>query len=241
VAKKPFFSEREVRLARSFIKAIKGNESNGYLLLAVVAWQRAMTKSHDAFFKSLTKYSSVSAGRLLAQRLLRKGQLTPKQFKGVIAALRRNVGTAAKNAAAQVEQARDFMLGIEQSNWDPKHYGYVAFEEAHWGSKKVWHALGATPGYGYWETQMVWVPEVQEVDPLAMIWSGLTGHNIPKQYFVDKAGAVIQPKPVVTKEPPRQPRSLAHVLPKPDYIGPYAARTFYEARPHLGANVLEDF
>lgn len=226
---KPFFSEREVRLARSFLKAIHGNEANGYLLLAVIAWQRAMTKGHETFFKSLLKYSAFTAGKLLAKKLLARTQLTPKQFAGILAALRR----PAKGSANQITQARDFMLGVEQSSWDPKHYGYVSYVPGHWEDKWV------DTGRGYPEKKTVWVPEVQEVDPLAIIWSKLTGHNIPKAYFIDRAGQTVKP-PQVVKEPPRQPRSLAHVLPAPDYIGPYAARTFYEARPHLGANILPE-
>jgi hypothetical protein len=222
-----FFSEREVRLARSFIKAIHGNEKNGYLLLAVIAWQRAMTKSHDSFWKTLTKYTAFRAGQLLAAKLLARSRIAPNQYKGLLATLKRAPGAQ----AGQVTQARDFMLVIEQSSWDKDHYGYKPYAEGHWQD-----VISYGP-HGAYQVHTVWVPEQQEVDPLAIIWSKLTGHNIPKQYFIDKV-TMATPKP--RPEPPRQPRSLVHVLPQPDYIGPYSARSFYEARPHLGDNVLPE-
>jgi hypothetical protein len=219
-----YYSEREVRLARSFIKAIGGNATNGYLLLAVIAWQRAMTKSHDTFYKSLSKYTAVRAGQLLAARLKRKTQLDAKHYQGILASLRRH----ATGSVATVKQARDFMLTIQLSEWDKKHYGYKAeVAEGYW--KTVMTPLG-------WPAK-VWVPPQPEYNPLAIVWAKLTGHNIPKQYFVDK---VITQTVTPPKEPPRQPRSLVHVNPPPDYIQPYGARVFYEARPHLGTYVLPE-
>jgi hypothetical protein len=223
-----YYSEREVRLARSFIKATGGNATNGYLLLAVIAWQRAMTRSHDTFYKSLSKYAAVQAGQLLAARLKRKTQLDAKHYQGILASLRRH----ASGDVATVKQARDFMLSIQLSEWDKEHYGYKAeVREGYW--KKVWTEVD---GKGYFKD--TWFPPTPEYNPLAIIWQKMTGHNIPKQYFVDKGVTVIQPK--AKPPPPRQPRSLIHVLPKPDYIQPYGARTFYEARPHLGQYVLPE-
>lgn len=220
---KPFFSEREVRLARSFIKAIHGNEKNGYLLLAVIAWQRAMSKSHDTFWKSLTKYTAFRAGQLLAKKLALRSALDHKGYVGVIKSLRLS-GTSAN-------VARNFIAAIEASKWDRKHFGYVAHRDGHWLTREL-------PS-GKKET--IWVPEIKEQDPLLISWMKLTGHNIPKQYFVDKVYTPpppIQPKP--KPAPPQQPRSLVHVLPEPDYISPYGARVFYESRRHLGDNVLPE-
>lgn len=230
---KSFFSEREVRLARSFIHAIGGNEKNGYLLLAVIAWQRAMSKGHETFWKSLSKYSAFRAGQLLAAKLKRKAQLDHKSYGSILTALRRG-----GKDSGYADQARDFLRALSLSKWDKDHYGYKAYAQGHWDHKQVWHQTSAS-GSGYWEDKWTWVPEQQEEDPLQVLWAKLTGHNIPKKYFVDtvKTPATKTPKP----DPHRQPRSLTHVLPTPDYIGPYAARTFYEARPHLGANVLPDF
>jgi hypothetical protein len=229
LAKKPFFSEREVRLARSFIKAIGGNASNGYLLLAVIAWQRAMTKSRDTFWKSLSRYSSVAAGQRLAARLKTRSMQDSKHYRGVLASLRRG-----GKASGFVEQARDFMLSVQLSAWDRKHYGYKPYEAGYWEEYTVWEY-----GRGL-VTKRRWIEEQKEYDPLAVIWSKLTGHNIPKRYFIDRTvtRTVTPPKP--KREPPRQPRSLVHVLPTPDYIGPYSARAFYDARPHLGSFLLPD-
>jgi len=226
---KPYFSEREVRLARSFIKAIGGNALNGYLLLAVIAWQRAMTKGHETFWKSLSKYTAVRAGQLLAARLKSRASLDRKHFVGVLAALQRH-----GKSSGYVDQARDFMLALEQSEWNKGHYGYKAAKDGYWQTKKVWDFEEKV-----WLTVHVWVAAVPEYDPLAIAWAKLTGHNIPKAYFNDTTTIMPkQPKP--KPDPPRQPRSLMHVMPEPDYLQPYAARTFYEERPHLGANVLPE-
>lgn len=221
-----YFSEREVRLARSFIKAIGGNQTNGYLLLAVIAWQRAMTKSHETFWKSLSKYTPVRAGQLLANRLARKATLLPGQYKGLFQALRRS----AKTQSGQVMQARDFMLIIQKSNWNKDHYGYKPYKAGYWLTRELPNG----------KTETIWVAEQQEYDPLAIIWSKLTGHNIPKAYFVDGTTTSTPVQPKAPKPRPQQPRSLLHVQPEPNYLQPYAARHFYEARAHLGNNVLRD-
>lgn len=231
MAKKPYFSEREVRLARSFIHAIGGNEKNGYLLLAVIAWQRAMGKNHETFWKSLSRYNAYTAGQKLAAKLKQRIQLDGKHFKGILAALRRN-----GKSAGYVEQARDFMVAIEQSNWDRQHYGYKAYEAGHWKTEQVWHQTGWASGY--WETKVTWVPEQQEYDPLAITWAKLTGHNIPKAYFQDSY--TVMPTQPKQRDPHQQPRSLVHVQGAPNYIQPYAARDFYQQRPHLGANILPE-
>ncbi len=226
---KNFFSEREVRLARSFIKAIKGNASNGYLLLAVIAWQRQMSRRNEAFFKSLSRYDAASAGARLASRLATRAGLDAKHFKGVLQSLRRTGGNA-------VTQAKDFLLNITLSNWDRKHYGYRPYEKGHWESYQ-WN------NDGRWETKERWVPEQQEYNPLEITWMKLTGHNIPKKYFIDQPAKTITtpakpPKPA----PPSQPRSLMHVQPPADYLLPYAAYRFYQSRMHLDdiRNILPD-
>lgn len=226
MAKKPFFSEREVRMARSFIKAIGANAKNGYLLLAVIAWQRAMSKSHDSFFKSLSKYNAFAAGAKLAAKLKAKAGMDIKNYLGVLKSLRRKATTNASTIA----QARDFLLAIQQSAWDKKKYGYKPYVAGHWETVTI-----SLPPFRVTR----WVPEQQEHDPLSVIWSKLTGHNIPKAYFND--GTVVKtitPKP--RREPARQPRSLVHVLEQPDYIQPYGASRFYDARPHLGSNILPE-
>lgn len=217
-----YFSEREVRLARSFLKAIKGNESNGYLLLAVIAWQRHMNKQGETFFKSLSKYSAKEAGIRLAKKLISRAGLDAKHFKGVLSSLRRTDDRASK----QVTQARDFMLSLQLSAWTSTHYGYKAYKAGYWKTYSI-------PVHPY--TATVWIPEQQEYDPLANTWQTLTGHTIPKAYFIDGTTTVTtnpkQPDP--PPPPPRQPRALIHVQPTPDYIGPYAAARFYDQRKHL--------
>jgi len=212
-----YYSEREVRMARSFIKAIKGNQSNGYLLLAVIAWQRHMSKGSEAFFKSLSKYTAFEAGRRLAAKLISNVNLDKKHYVGVLASLRRTSG-------GSVKQARDFMVAIQLSKWDKNKYGYKPFAEGHWETYTI-----SLPPFKIDK----WVPEQQEHDPLAITWAKLTGQNIPKQFFIDKVITVTTPAPKPKPAPPRQPRSLLHVANPADYLLPYAASTFYAGRIHL--------
>jgi hypothetical protein len=229
MAKRVVVTEREVRLARAFLAALRGNIRNGYLLLALIAWFRAMGKAKDPFWRSLAGWAPARAGRALADKLARRASMHPNQYKGVLAALRRGAGTN----TAQVRQARDFMLGIEMSPWDRKHYGYRPFTEGHWTVER--RRLGG----GDYVDQLLWVPAQDARDPLAVIWAGLTGHPIPPQWFTDVTPAQ-KAKPARPIPPrPSQPRSLEHVLPKPDYINPYGALDFYNGRPHGDANVQE--
>jgi len=216
-------TEREVRMARAFLAAIGGNAGNGYLLLAVIAWARLMGKAKDPFWKSLSKLTPQRAGALLAARLKKLIAQHPSQYQGMLKALR-NKPTS---ASGMVTQAKSFMLGIEKSGYDNDHYGYREATEGYWT-----YVTGGRPG----DDEYVWVPARQEVDPMLQQWSALTGHPIPPKWFQDASQAQQPPKP---KPPlPQQPRGLEHVLPKTDYILPYAAERFYEQRSHIGANIL---
>lgn len=220
-------TEREVRLARAFMHAIGANEKSGYLLLAVITWLRAMGKAHDKFWKSLAHLSAMSAGKALAARLKAQSKAHPAQYRSVLADLRDKTANADQQAAA----AKLFLTNISKSSWDAKHYGYVAAVAGKWVYKNVGNP-NLPPGDQVW--QWVW-ESTDEVNPLQTAWASLTGHPIPPQWFNDP---ITVTKPVTEKPVPPQPRSLQHVLPKPDFILPYATLHFYEQRPHLGANVL---
>lgn len=215
-------TEREVRLARAFLAATGGNQTNGYLLLAIIAWTRLMKKAKDPYWKKLAGLSSAAAGKSLAAHLKAVIKKHPSQYQGMLAALRLHPGSA----SGQVSQAKSVMLVIEKSGYDPHHYGYKAATEGHWDQFPL------PNGSFEWR----YTPAHDEVDPMLQQWAALTGHPIPPKWFQDVIKAPPPPKP----EPPlpHQPRGLAHVLPKPDYILPYAAERFYEERMHLGNNVL---
>ena len=218
-------TEREVRLARAFLHAIQADEANGYLLLAIIAWGRAMTLAKDPFWKGLARLGAKSAGIALAKRLRAKMHAHPDQYKGLTALLKRRTS----KQDAQVEAAQSFLLIIETSNYDAKHYGYVEGKDGYW---KYHDRSDPDPGL---RESYTWVPPIVAADPLAKAWQSITGYPIPPAWFNDP---ITVTKPVTIPPRPSQPRSLQHVLPVPDYLAPYAARDFYEARPHYGDFLL---
>lgn len=224
---KVLVKEREVRLARAFLHAIGGDEKNGYLLLAIIAWGRLMTKAKDPFWKSLAHLSPAVAGVRLAAKLRARMHKYPSQYKHLAAVLKRRGG----NGDRQAEAATSFMLIIETSKWDKNHYGFREGKDGHWDY--VYHYDSDIGVGGY---QWVWTPAITPSDPMYTVWAKLTGGTIPNKWFTDPV------KTTVTKTiPPRpsQPRSLQHVLPQPNYIQPYASQHFYEERPHVGDFVLD--
>lgn len=221
-APKPVVTEREVRLARAFLHALGANETSGYLLLAIIAWSRAMTQAKDPYWKTLYGLAPAKAGSTLAAHLKGLINAAPAQYTGLLAALRRRPETSND----QVAQARDFLLIIQTSNYDAKHYGYKPYVAGHWGVVG-YKERGGEPIYG-------WIPDQNENDPLAVVWGGLTGHPIPPKWFTD----VVKPAVNKAPQPPAQPRSLMHVRPDPHYINPYAAVHFYDERPHSGSFIL---
>jgi hypothetical protein len=225
---KPKVTQREVRLARSFLRAIGGSQTNTYLLLAVIAWQRAMGKAHDAFWKSLARYSASAAGIRLAAKLKSRVAADKHHYVGVLQALRR----ASKGDSALARQAVDFILALDKSKWDKKHYGYTPFVAGH---EETYTTYGP---HGSSQTNTVWVPDQQENNPLALAWAALTNNpGIPAAWYTD----TVTTKKTRTIPPrPSQPRSLMHVLPRVPYIQPYEAQRFYDAKPHYGDNLLID-
>lgn len=223
---KPKVTEREVRLARAFLKRIHGNQVNGYLLLAVIAWLRAGLKRGDKFMRTLSKYSAATAGILLADKLRARIKAKPANYRGLLA----RIDDTSKVAAQQADQARDFLMSIAMSSWDSSHYGWRPGKDGYWLTRALPNG----------STETIWVPPVAEKPPsLIALWASLTGGTIPNAWFIDKTTTTTQ-KTTVKKTPPRQPRSLEHALIRGEYIQPYAARAFYEARPHAGQFVLED-
>lgn len=221
---KPKVTEREVRFARSFLKNIGGNQANGYLLLAVIAWLRTGLRMHDKFMVTLKKYSANEAGRRLAAKLRARIKAHPIEYKGLL----KRIHGAPKGDVGQYTQAKDFLMSLALSSWDKGHYGYQPAVPEHIVRREL-------PN-GSFET--ITVPAVAERPPKFLaLFDSLLGVKIPDKWFVD----TIQPAHTVTKvkkQPPSQPRSLLHAFPAPQYIMPYAARIFYDAKPHIGNYVL---
>lgn len=228
-------THREFLLARAFLKKVGANVQNTYLLLAIVAWTRAMGKAHDPFWNGLRNASAASAGTRLAQNLINKSKVSKyaAEYKAILYRMRQQLGgTSAKAQAAMAAQAVDVLLGINKSHYDSKHYGYHEATDGHLVTKWVYS------GRGYPEQVTTWVPATAFADPLTASWAALTNHpNIPDSWWVTTTKTT-----TVRHVParPHQPRSLQHVQPRADYIQPYAAVTFYDAKPHYGSNLLLD-
>ncbi len=225
--------EAEVRFARAFLHAIHGNESNGYLLLAIIAWMRSESGTkyignnplnlrpgkdiaaftsgkrrgpggYFAVFKSLA-----AAAKATAARLLKAGN----DYRGY--ALIVKAAQRASSGGGQVTQAIDFMSALALSKWSSTHYGTQIIVNAYKGPDGTTKTV-----YGFDLSK----------NSIVKVWAGLTGMKIPAEWFTD----TVKPPNVTPPRPrPQQPRSLEHVQPKGEYIQPYAAQQFYAERPHL--------
>lgn len=229
--KKPKITKREFLIAQAFLKGAGGNKQNTYLILAVVAWLRAMNKSHDPYWKSLKNLTAGAVGARLAKRLLNKAKagVGKADYKAIIKRLREQH----KTGNGMASQAADFILGISKSKWDKNNYGYVPAKDGHWA--KEWVGVGL---WGYYKD--VWVPATETKNPLFEAYAALTNNpNIPNSWWIITT-PVTTTKTTVIPPRPQQPRSLLHVRPERDYIEPYAVSRWYEAKPHYGDNVLLD-
>jgi hypothetical protein len=107
-------TEHQVRFARAFLKAIKGNQNNGYLLLAVIAWLK-----NDADAKHFFRYKSTTAGATaLARVLMYNPKRKEKGYLQVLKAARR-MG----KEKGYVQQAKDFLGYLAISKFQKSHYG----------------------------------------------------------------------------------------------------------------------
>lgn len=213
---KPKVTEKEVRFARSFLKYGKFNETNTYLLLAVIAWMRS--ESGQTYLGN-NPFNIRKSRFAIGYRKTQNGNGSFAIFKNLDVAAKATVAFLSENAKfgnygpilasgrrgadndkeAQ-SQAIDFLTAIAMSKWSSTHYGAADGNVTN--------------------------------NKLIKVWAGLTGTTIPSSWFKDTV------KVVKKRIIPRQPRSLQHVLPDPGYLQPYAAASFYEARPHIGQFVL---
>lgn len=244
---KPKVTKAEVKFAQAFIRAARGNSANGYLLLAVIAWMRAESGqryignnpfnlrpgSDIAEFMSGKRKGPVgyfavfpnlsAAAKATVARLLRVGAWAG--YRPIIAALRDR-----PKKSKYADQAYLFLLNVAKSKWSSTHYGYRPYVPEHTYRRQL-------PN-GTWET--ITVPAKPAKPPrLFKIFEGLTGGPaIPASWFQDTTTTTHTTTKKAPPPPPRQPRSLVHVNPPPDYLQPYATRDFYHARPHSGDFVL---
>jgi len=226
MAKKNSTTAKETAFAIAFLKALKGDYQNVYLITAVVAWLRQESGglsrvignnpfnlrpgADDARFRSgirtsrngngrFSMYATLAKGaQAAANRLLKAGN----DYRGYAPIVKAVRGNYSKRPEDQQLQARDFLKAVAMSKWDASHYGAVTYT------------------YGPYNTHMPVYHE--EANHLIKLWRRFTGVTMP---------------PVKTPTPPAPPpkarpssQQSIYMQYSQTFIDPYAARRFYEAR-----------
>ncbi len=230
-------TEREVRFARAFITAIRGNSMNGALLLAVIAWIRQMGSNWTGNNPlSITirgtrqRYATFTAGaRAAASYLMQRTAYTM-----LIRRARDSAGTDQRRQ----DQALDFMILLAASPYRKDHFGMAAWVDP--GGR--WMILDETSRTRVWyDPPGRWVMGHDDAkNRLIQTWASLTGHRIPPSWFQDTIAPAVPRKEIPPPPAPfRQEQARVHRFPFHEYIQPYEVAGFYRARPHLGQFILK--
>lgn len=234
----------EVRFAQNFLRYLHGNWHNVYLVTAVVAWLRQegglpgrgnnpfnlRPGADDARFRSgirgvwqsikrfnpathswttlrvrtfFSVYANLTdAARATANRLMSAGSDWRRYDRAVSAAQRWTNGTATGPHGEQ-QQAIDFLTGIAMSAWSSSHYGAADGNVSH--------------------------------NHLISVWQGITGIStvIPATPATKKTVVPAKKKTVrktVRRRIPAPPRPLKPPTHMNNYLQPYEAAGFYNAR-----------
>lgn len=221
--------EKEVRWARAFLHAIHANETNGYLLLAVLSWMREeggpWSKNNPLGLKignkTLAFASYTASAQYAANRVL-------KSKDRYLKLLVRRAKDPAGKEATQVEQAMDFLKNLALSNWDAAHYGMSnpIYSVVVVGGRK---RRGPVVG---WRVDQ----DSPEKNRLLAGWYALTGIHIPAGWFKDTV--IVKTAP--PRERPTQKATSAPDTARVTYLDPYAARRFYDERHHAPDDLVLD-
>lgn len=219
----------ELRFAYRLLQALGGNTTNMYLILAIVAWVRRESGSRyignnplnlrpgadDLKYRSDTRVSAgngrfsvyanlTDAAKASANRLRSVGAWAG--YGKIIKAAQRQMPSGLSKAERDAwlqKQARDFLYNVALSKWSSSHYGYGKKPDPNMTEEDLFNKNKIIG---------VWVGIVNE-------WGSKI--TLPKD-------SPIQPdKPVPV---PKQPRTLAHVVPTRAYLLPYMAYQFYTSR-----------
>lgn len=201
---KPITKAYEVKFAIALLKDLHANVNNFYLLLAIIAWTRD-TSGTSWIGNNPLKINSgkrYSSLTAAAAATARKIMAGTGWYKTLLAAARRTP----RAEAAKQTQATDFLTALAFSDWDAKHYGVIK----------------AGPYQG-------WMLDVDhpEKNRLLPILEHLS------HYPVSIPGTPSPPPPPPPVPKPLPPPIKVHDLPthiRTDYIDPYEAKGFYEAR-----------
>lgn len=213
-------SQAEVKFAIAFVKYLKGDWYNTFLLTAVVAWMRqesgglsrvignnpfnirpgmtsflsnGVRRSRNGNGYFLT-FASLERGAQAAAYLLMNGSRAYGYYLAVNAARRMNGGQ---------QVGLDFLTALALSSWDAAHYG----------------APDGNP----------------QKNNLVRVWVSITGLKMPDpEKDKPKAPKKKKPRPVPPRPlPPPTPASLL-------YIQPYDSRDFYRAKHRGDSNLPEN-
>jgi hypothetical protein len=203
----------EVRFAYWLLSYLHANSRNSYLLLAIIAWVRAASGSASGRYAGNNPLKMLVAGRVAAfstlqaaARAIAKRLLTSSDYRLVRTVVQRDEASEKEQAT----QAMDFLQAVAMSKWDRNHYDAGSFIKT----------LNPEAPYKFIFDN--------SKNALIAVWSKMLGKK-----FTIPADVLPQPKPPAPPKPAPQPRQADRRIPtvqQNEYIQPYAAREFLEAR-----------
>jgi hypothetical protein len=228
----------EVAFALNLLNNLHANSGNVYLLLAVIAWMRAGGRvignnplglapgPDDQRYRSgqrvtgrttmirrsrgrnirvtVTAYASTYRNLAVAAMASANRLLRAQTgYNGYALIVRSAQRKAKETPTDQQQQGLDFLAAIALSNWDKNHYG----------------TSGAGASYDVARNRLV------------QIWASLLGHPVNLPVAATPPPASVAPPAQPAAPVPAEPDRLNKV-PRRDYIEPYAAQAFYEAKRH---------
>lgn len=212
----------EATFAFWLIRALGGNTTNPYLLMAIIAWARKESggstwRGNNPLNvkrngKRLTFSSPQAAATATAAILLRRRDFRAfvrRIREGTPANVKRRTINGKRETAAEAtsrwmsEQAIDALMAIAYSKWDATGYG-------------TYRLRHLTPTEQYYSNSLI------------PIWSNLTTHRLTIP--AEPVARPPEPKPPKPPPVPKQPRTLAHIVPERLYLEPYVVATWYESR-----------
>lgn len=196
----------EIRFALALLKYLRANVNNAYLIRAIVAWTRAESGVNWEGNNPLRigHGQRFSSITAAAQATARK-LIAGAQYRPML----RRIREAPQGDQQQGAQAYDFLMLLATSDWDARHYGMMRLAPARPGQKKKW----------------VFDPNGQP-SALLNVWNKLL--DMPFTIPGDPIKPPKQPKPPRQPKVQELPTTLHH-----EYIDPYQALHFYEARHEI--------
>lgn len=221
MASKPTTTQKEVSFASSVLKylGVKDPAANLYLILAIVAWVRSESGKTYLGNNPLNIRNSPFAS---GYRQTRNHNGHFAIFANLDVAAKASASFLMKNKGVGYEPiiaAAKRTGGTEEQKVNQARDFLTAIAMSKWSSDHYGAADGNVT-----------------TNKLIAVWASLTGHPIPREWLVTTKPTPPSPKP----KPPVQPPGNAFIGSgvRHEYVDPYAARNFYEARKHSGDFLL---